>query len=46
MLEGIYLVMFKIIIIYFFIKIVLEVLGYILIFILFLLKLLIGGEKK
>jgi hypothetical protein len=45
MLEDIYLVMLKIIIIYFFIKIILEVFGYILILILFLLR-LIGGEKK
>jgi hypothetical protein len=45
MLEDIYLVMLKIIIIYFFIKIILEVFGYILILILFLLR-LIGGENK
>lgn len=45
MLEGIYLFMLKVIIIYFFIKIVLEIFGYLLIFILFLLR-LAGGEKK
>jgi hypothetical protein len=45
MLEGIYLTMLKVIIIYFFIKIVLEVFGYILILFLFLIR-LIGGEKK
>jgi hypothetical protein len=38
MIEGIYLVMLKVIIIYFFIKIVLEIFGYLLIFILFLLN--------